>query len=514
MKKHRERRIQILHRIQVCLLAFMLFGILSSAGHPLMGAIFSAMTIVVGFGLVRLPYGILGEAAIVPPLTKEHLDQIKEASREAMLTEFGGLVEGKAAIKSLTDIMKQITEKKTVEEVLAMKPEIEGFKNEIMTIKAALEKAKGGSGDKKGRLHSIENSFMKGLKNFHKSGQLQSLKKNSNHSGLAVWTSKKRVMDNGALVDNPMSDTTSVVPIGTGIPTIITQFEPGLTRVTRRKPFIAMLVDLAQTLDRYVSWMEQTNIDTGIAFTVLEGGSNAANYGSFRWTQNSTECQEIVALSKMTLVLLDDLQNAQQEVQTEIVELLGLKLDAQIFSGNGNAPNLKGITSYAQGFVNTGLSVQAPNNYDAIIAAILQIKVNGIRSGIAGGGEIINIFQPTDICLNPVDYTQMILTKDTLNRYIREFYPNLQGDTLLADCKITENIGVAQGFVLVMDASKSHARIRLDASLTLGYVNTDFADGLVTIKGTLRAAHYIKGVETNAFVYDSFVNIKAAIQAI
>ena len=514
MKKHlnsrHKKQTQLAYGI-FALIAFLVFGSLSYWT----GAISATGVVVAGFTLPHL--------AIVPPLaplSAEQIAAVTAASREALLNEFGGLVEGKEAIKKLTALMKQLEEKKTVDEVLAMKPEFESFKTSLTTLKAELEGAKKAQGKMKKTHLSLQSAWMKGLKNFKENGALQKFK-DGEIRNLSIYLGKHnpegkimRVNAEGKLVDNPMSDTTSVVPIGSGIPNILTQMEPGLTRVTRRKPFISQLVDLAQTIDRYISWMEQTNIDTGIAFTIIEGASAAGAYGSFRWTQNSQQAQEITALSKMTKVMLDDLQNAQQEVQTEILELLALKLDNQILAGNGNAPNLKGITQFAQGFVNTGLSVQAPNNYDCLIAASLQIMVNGTKSGVAQGGEIINIFEPSDICLNPVDYYQMMLTKDTLNRYVKEYYPDLEGADRINGMRITANIGIPQGYFLVMDAAKSHVRIRLDSSLTLGYVNTDFADGLVTIKGDLRAVHYIKGIEQNAFVYDTFANTKALIQTL
>lgn len=514
MKKHlisrHKKQTQLAYGI-FALIAFLVIGALSIY----LGGAAATGIAIAGFKLQHI--------ANVPlaPLTKEQIEAVTAASREALLNEFGGLVEGKEAIKKLTALMKQLEEKKTVDEVLAMKPEFESFKTSLTSLKAQLEAA--GKGNGKMKTHkSLQSAWMKGLKNLYLKKEFEKLKSNSAY-GLTVKLGKydetgAKILGydtkEGKLVDNPMSDGTSVVPIGSGIPNVLTQMEPGLTRATRRKPFIAQLVDLAQTLERYISWMEQTNIDTGIAFTIVEGASASGDYGSFRWTQNSQQAQEITALSKMTKVMLDDLQNAQQEVQTEIMELLALKLDSQILTGNGTAPNLKGITQFAQGFVNTGLAIQAPNNYDCLIAAALQIMVNGTKSGIAAGGEIINIFEPTDICLNPVDYYQMMLTKDTLNRYVKEYYPDLEGADRINGMRITANIGITQGSFLVMDAAKSHVRIRLDSSLTLGYVGNDFADGLVTIKGDLRAVHYIKGIEQNAFVYDTFANTKALIQSL
>lgn len=442
------------------------------------------------------------DAALLVAVRKAANEEIERAFTDKL----GEKLDAHVAIKALKDLQSKLTEAKTLEDVPALKKEVDAFKQAITELKAKMEIK---PAKKAGKLSgNFSNLINKGLADLHARGMFAKLQ-NKEVSQLRVTTSKNSY---GEKVDNPMSDATSVVPIGTGVPFSLTQFEPGLTRVTRRKPFITELVDLARTMEKLVAWVEQTDIDTGIAFNTAEGGSQAGNYGSFRWTENSQKVEKIDALTKVTREMLDDLQAAQSEIQTELIELIQLRLDSQVMSGNGTSPQLKGILQYAQAFSNFGsLSVAAPNNYDALIAAILQIRANGTASGISGGGEIINIFEPTDIVMNPVDFVQMDLTKDSLNRYVREYYPQFDGTNLLGGCRITENIGIASGSYLVMDAKKSHVRIREDAEITMGYVNTDFQDDLVTIKGVLRASHFIKSNQVKAFVSDTFANTKSLL---
>lgn len=434
-------------------------------------------------------------------------------------------------VKELIDIQKRLTENKTIEEVTSLKAQLKGIEDSLLVMKGNQEKfntPKQKAITKKNMLGMIGKSFALGIIDLHAKGMVDKFIRKEVRE-LRIITSKNHIDEKGhnvkldvnlglaAKVDNPMSDATSVVPIGSGVPFSLTQFEPGLTRVSRRKPFIIQLIDLARTMTQIVAWVEQTNIDTGVAFSIAEGAAGSGTYGSFRWTENSTTAQRIQAMSKITNEMLADVTNAQNEVQTEIMELLALKLDQQVLNGNGAAPQLKGILQYAQAFANAGsLSVAAPNNYDAVIAAILQIKINGVKSGIAAAGEVINIFDANEIVMHPADVAQMDLTKDTLTRYVldQQTFPSSLTAKAIAGLTITENIGMTQGSVLVMDASKSHARIREDAEIVLGYNSTDFQDNMVSVKGTLRAAHYIKSNQVNAFVSDTFANIKTSIQAV
>ena len=447
------------------------------------------------------------------------LEAVKQSARklcdEMFEAKLGQNSEIAKTMEAFKGFQSKLTECKTQEAVEALKggAAFQELKDSVATLKATLEKM-GKKGKKVNK--NFNHSLREGLKAFHKNGQLAALKANPNHAGLRIFTSKTTTNDAGIKVDNPMSDATSVVPVSSnGAPFEIAQFMPGLTRVTRRKPFILDLVSVFRTMDKFIVWVEQTNIDTGVAFTTAEGASQSGNYGSFRFSEYTIQTQKITALSKATREIMDDLQEFQRQVEEEIFTLMKLKLDSQVLSGSGSGANLKGITQYAQSFVNNGnLQVSAPNNYDAILAAILQIETNGTASGISGGGEIINIFTPTDIVMHPADVAQMDLTKDTLNRYILDqmSYPEAdEGGKRIAGLRVTENIGITQGKVLVMDATKSHVAIRQDAEFMLGYVGNDFQDDLITLKGLIRAAHFIKGVETNAFVYDSFANIKAAI---
>ena len=445
--------------------------------------------------------------------------------------ELDSIIGGNAIVKELIATQKGLLDAKTVEEVKAHKTALEGISAELLILKEKQERGlvKRRKVSKEGMLAEITKCAMIGLFDMKEKGVIDAYLAGK-IPGMRIFTSLKRIDDNGAVikmtptlgrkVDNPMSDATSVVPIGSGVPFELTQFEPGLTRVTRRQPFILQLIEFARIMTQNIAWVEQTNIDTGIAFSIAEGGAGSGTYGSFRWSEFSAPVQKIQAMSKITNEMLADLGNAQNEIQTEIYELLALKLDNAILLGTGISPAMKGIVGYAQAFANPGLlSVAAPNNYDAIVAAILQPKINGVKSGIALGGEIINIFAPTEIVAHPADIAQMDLTKDTLTRYVldQQTFPENVGGVIqkaVAGLRITENIGMTQGKVLVMDASKSHARVREDAEIVLGYNSTDFQDDMVSVKGNLRAGHFIKNNQVNAFVMDTYANIKAAIQAV
>ena len=119
--------------------------------------------------------------------------------------------------------------------------------------------------------------------------------------------------------------------------------------------------------------------------------------------------------------------------------------------------------------------------------------------------------------MNPADLEKMDLAKDTLGRYVLDqlTYPedSIYAGRRIAGLRVVENIGMTAGTILVMDAKKAHAVMRQAPEITIGYINTDFSDNIVTIKMDMRVGFYIKTIEQRAFVMDTIANIQAAIVA-
>jgi HK97 family phage major capsid protein len=305
-----------------------------------------------------------------------------------------------------------------------------------------------------------------------------------------------------------MTEANAVIPIGTNsIPFSLTEFEPGITRRVRRQPFIAQLVNVSRTVLEYIAWAEQTNIDPGVAGNTAEGA--AKTVGSFRITEKNSMIETMTYYIKISKRMLDDLALIENEIRTELMEVLALRLDAQTLNGNGTSPQMKGILQYATPFsAGSPLAGTVANVsfYDCLAAAILQVRAGGTTLN----GEVYDIFNPNYIVLHPADATIMGLTKDSLGRYIMPPFMSPDGKAI-EGLPIVENVIMTQGTYLVGDFTKSNLRIREDANIAIGYENDDFTKNLVTILGEQRAGHYVKSNHTKAFVADTFANTKTII---
>jgi len=449
-------------------------------------------------------------------LTKESAEAVREtmAAKFLELTnspEFSGRVEKTEGVKKMMEFHEKFLAADTPEKIKALMPafddmlKIKGLEEEIKKINSRFEKKKG-----RKSANSYELGIKKALRYLEKKGTL----KNANNQPVKI----KFLLPGEKAVDNPMSDTTSVVPVATGAaPYQLTEFRPGLTDITRRKPYIVELVDFTRTDAEFIVWVEKQDIYPGVAYDVAEGAAASALLASFRLVEMSTQLTEITLLSRVTKRMLADVNAIQQNIFTELMELGKLRFDYEVVFGSGSGNQLNGITNLAQKFSNnSGLAVTSPNVYDCIRAAALQIRTNGIYP--SAGAEIIEIFEPDTVIMNPADVEKMDLTKDTLGRYVLDqlTYPedSIYAGRRIAGLRVVENIGMTAGTILVMDAKKAHAVMKQAPEITIGYINTDFSDNIVTIKMDMRVGFYIKTIEQRAFVMDTIANIQAAIVAV
>ena len=278
----------------------------------------------------------------------------------------------------------------------------------------------------------------------------------------------------------------------------LTDLENGLTRIQRRSPFIREIITSRPVTSQYVAWAEQANADGGAAGTA-EGA--AKSQADFDIVEATKKVEKITAYIKVSKEALDDINYLNSEIRTELLELLSLKLDADILGANGTTPNVKGILAYATAFSVAGtplaLGVDEANNFDVIRAAVWQV--------------ISNNFQPNYVLVNPVDAASMDMAKASDGHYIMPPFATVNGQTV-AGLRVIENNGVTAGDFLVADFSKSNLGIREDINISVGYENDDFTKNLVTILGEVRAVHYIKSNHVGAFVKGTFATAKAALE--
>lgn len=470
----------------------LLFAQIAGAVHPMLGVLAFIAFATGPKWAAKIPgysMGILGTTP--PPAEKTAEEKLLELFREELKQIIAGeRLTTEDRIKHIETKVEAIMKGEAAKE----NEEMEKLKGEIAdlaaTLKANNEGNQGGAFgvNLKESTRSIAQAFMKAYNEGVKKGEIAEIQKGTKKIFRIETTIGKAA---GTIT------TSNITPVGTSaIPFTLADIEPGFTRVVRRRPFILSLVNLGRTNKMYVQWIEQANPDPGAAGTTGQG--SAKTQTDFDLVEKSAKVEKITAYIKVSKEMLDDVGFIESEINNELIELIRLKMDEQVLSGDGVSPNLNGILTVATAF--------AAGNFanaiaDANIFDVLRVAINQITNAN---------FMPTDIVMHPEDIAQMDLTKDSEGRYLLPPFTTNQNNTVKG-LPITANTGVTQGTFLVGDFSKSNVRVREDLVLQVGHENDDFTKNLVTILGEMRGVHYIKTNHLSAFVKGTFSTAITAI---
>lgn len=284
----------------------------------------------------------------------------------------------------------------------------------------------------------------------------------------------------------------------------LTTWDPEFARLVRRQPYLRQLVSVRPITSQYVAWAEQANRDGGAGQTA-EG--TAKTQSDFDIVEASMKAEKITSYMKVSKEALADIGFLQSEINNELIELVQLKLDADILSGSGTTPAMKGILQYAPTFsvagsalATAGGGVDQANEFDVIRAAVWQIENTGLGN-----------FQAQYVVVNPVTAAVMDMRKLTDGQYVIPPFVSASGQ-LVAGLQVITNTGITAGNFLVGDFRKSNLAIREEINISVGYDADDFTKNLVTILAEVRAAHYIKTNHVGAFVQGTFSTAKAAME--
>lgn len=288
--------------------------------------------------------------------------------------------------------------------------------------------------------------------------------------------------------------TTAATTAGTAIAFTQPEFIPGLNNVARNQPFILQILNVMPTSNENIIYSEKINVQ-GSANWV--GENAAAGLVSFDIKLTNSRAKMVTAYIKVSTQMLDDVDYMASEIEKELIYQIAISVDTFLLQGDGTGDNLKGIKTFASAYVLDGLSTTEPNNCDAILAAATQIAYDNFRPDLA--------------IMNPIDFAQTKLIKSTTGEYV--INPNNVNDNW-GGVRVVQSNQVPLGYTMVMDSSKTNVYRYEDFMLSYGWINDDFIKHMVTITAHQRLHNFVKANDTNAFVWDTLANIKAAITAV
>lgn len=332
---------------------------------------------------------------------------------------------------------------------------------------------------------SMATALVDGFKSLSASGKIADLKKGQ-------WESIE-------VKSATTISTSNIDGVGTNsIPYNLASYEPGITGIVRRNPFIAQLMNSGNINKPYAQWTEMVLGEGGAGMTAE--GSDKSQY-DFDLQEASAKVKKITAYTKVTKEMLDDVAFIEAEIRNELITIIALKMDEQLLSGDDTSENMKGILEYATDFAagNFANTVKLAKEADVLRVAIQQVNAAN--------------FDANYIVLNGEDVTKMELAKDSTGQYVLPPFTSANGMTVKG-IPVVANNGVTAGTFLVGDFTKSNLRTREGITLSVGLDGNDFTKNLVTILAETRAVHFVKSQHTTAFVTGTFSTAIEAIEAV
>lgn len=279
--------------------------------------------------------------------------------------------------------------------------------------------------------------------------------------------------------------------------------ETGVNEIQRGMPWIRDLfnvVTLGNNTHGTVRWFEEDTI-TDNSEMVAESSTPAAA-SDIQWVEKSLSGKRIKDFVKVSVDQLKDVDFVNDEVRKLINRNMRLKENAQLYSGDGLGNNISGILEYAPA-INTvaiGATIQDATLFDLINKGKTQIRTASKDA-----------FFPNALAINPEDLDDIRLAKDTQGRYL---FPEwaINGVNSVAGMQNAENSLVTANTLLMGDFNYGTVYLWNGLMIELGFVGSDFTDGMVTIMAYERMNLQVKANDVNAFVQSA--DIAADITAI
>lgn len=273
---------------------------------------------------------------------------------------------------------------------------------------------------------------------------------------------------------------------------------PGIMVPTRDERLTVLdLIDRQSIDSNTVEWVQETGYPNSAAF-VAEGGAKPESTFGFELKQDST--QVVAHWVNFTRQVLSDESQVQGYVEGRLSYGLMRKLNEQVISGDGIAPNLRGIIST----VGIG-TYTAPASEDPLIS------VRRART-VAELSE----YYPDAVVMNPVEWERIELSTD-LNGQFKVVAanistgatPRLWGLSVVLSIRLTASI-VGTGGKFLVGAFREGAtlweRNGVEFYLTDSHAS-NFTSNIITLLAELRCV--LSVWRPKAFVYGTFAALAA-----
>lgn len=224
---------------------------------------------------------------------------------------------------------------------------------------------------------------------------------------------------------------------------------------------------------------------------------------SVGFVEKDEKVKKYPAFTKVSTELMADAPQLISRIQSNVLKRINLKIEADLFAGDGTGEILNGLTEYATDFTGGSLAdnVDAPNNYDVIRAIALQVTE---ALGTAGA-----------VFVDAGELAKMDLEKDGEGRYLLPPFKSADGATISGVRLIptTAFVGNASIDFIGGDLSVVNVLFREGLNIQIDRSGNDFIDNKMTILGEARLVQFVSGNDTQVLVKGTFAGAKTLLDS-
>lgn len=251
--------------------------------------------------------------------------------------------------------------------------------------------------------------------------------------------------------------------------------DPGVEMQAMRQFTVRDLLSSSPTTSNAIDYVK-VNAFTNAASPQVEASDKAE--AALTFTTATANVRTIAHWIPATKQILDDFSGLQEVINTELIYGLKLKEEQQLLSGSGAGNDLNGLITQATSFTTSLLGSGVWHKADVIRRAKQQV-------------ESADQTPCTWVILNPVDWADIELAKDTARQYLSGYAGLLYTPMgpMLWGMRVVVTPSITSGTFLVGNSVKASIRDREDVTVEISTEHSDyFIKNMVAIRCEERLA--------------------------
>jgi hypothetical protein len=305
----------------------------------------------------------------------------------------------------------------------------------------------------------------------------------------------------------------TIVNMATNVDSTMGYRVPGMGQIATRnlvmdKIFTTVSLNEAEVAESngVVRYMDVENETNNAAETAESAAKPEA---AIDWKERSADFRVIANTIPVTRQAYRRLGFVASEIDRLLRKNHALRKDLQLWSGDGIAPNIKGIYTYT-----TAATLANLPNYQGLVDANLYDLIANLRVYVANKSDSTGAqskYNPNVVLMNPADVLKYKLAKAADGHYILP--PFISADGKVIDgCTVIETPVVTANTMALGDSSYPTIYQSEDVVIEMGFINDQFTKNQWTIRAEQELLLLVRNADLGAFT--KITDINAAIEAL